>query len=221
MSRRGLERLLAGAIAVALLVVLWLARQQGAAVARETARRAALADSVAVLLAQLAREADTLKALARENAAAAAQLATARRAADRATAQFRTVSAQARAAAASDTTDLAEARRLLVVLADRGDSLIARHAAERASASTRIARLEQTVHLTVVSRSTALALAEVQGRRAEAALRRRPWYQRAAGALCAAGLTGSGAGAGAAVGGPVGAAVGGISGLVAGRVACP
>lgn len=210
-------------IIVAALAIAVLAGAHWSGVAAESHRAAIAAarDTIAQLHASVRRDSIRIAALQDTVAAAVAPHESAQREMDREIARSRSFATRARAAAASDSLALEDARRLLAEGADRIDSLIRRHAAERATASTRVSALERTVAVTIQSRSTLRELAAAQGRLAEQALRRRPWYQRAAGALCAAGLTGSGAGAGAAVGGPVGAAVGGISGLVAGRVACP
>lgn len=210
--------------AAALLGLLGLARCQGTQAAARASDRAAIAalqDTVTTARAQLHRERTTRDSLIRLARAATAPHVAAQAATDRAAARARAASAAARTAAADSALTLAAARAQLVVLADRIGSLEFARTAERRAAADRIERL--TITITYVEQTTPTVdhLVAAQDRLIRAALRRRPWWQRALGDVCTAGLTGSGGGGGALVGGPAGAAIGAVVGYASGRLACP
>lgn len=204
---------------VAIAVLLLGARAGGAWQAARRLELRALADSVRALEGALeARRAveDSLIRAARQ--AEEHQAAMLR--ADRAAARAISIAAAARAAAADTALELATARAQLLIAADALDSMRLAHAAERRVAVDRLVRYEGAVTYQLETRSTVDSLGALQARRAAAALRRRPLWQRALGEICGLATTGGGAGGGALVGGPAGAAAGGAIGYVAGRFGC-
>lgn len=204
-----------------ILGALALARWQGARDARSAVAIAALKDSVRVAHAQLLAERKTRDSLIAAARALDSARVAAERATDRATARARQAAAEARALLQAETIDPDTARATIATLADRIDSLIARHAAERQMSALQLGAYERTVTFVVQTTPTVDHLVAAQTRLIKAALARRPWWQRALGTVCTAGLTGTGGGGGAMVAGPAGAMVGAVAGLAVGHLACP
>lgn len=218
MSARGVGGWLAGIVVVVLL--LGAVRCGGRWRAEEAAAIGALQDTVATLRAQLAREAATRDSLIRVAAATAPQHARDTLATRRAQAALTEAIADARAIAERDSLDLDDARATIRRLADRADSLNRRITAERASSTIRIGAQERAIVHVQLTATTVDSLVAKQTALSRAALAKRPWYRRAIGEGCAAGVTGSGAAVGAVVGGPLGAGIGGAGGYVVGRLSC-